>query len=423
MSTSITSKSVIIIFATFLCLLTFIVMGISIYVSSNNRVAYGVMAENCRLDGMTKQDAQKFFEEAGRLRLAHKSIHLTYGPQNWYISPDEIGMTANSGVAAETAYAIGRSEADPIRNLMVRYRCAKEGRYIEMDASYDESLLLAKLEAIAAEIRQDPVNAYCLLNSDGSITRVAGVSGRTLDVKSLADALAPELKKFQFTSVELTPIEQPPYVRTEDLASINSILASYSTYFSPGDRGRNIKIAADKLDGILIRSGNSFSFNNAVGERTASAGYREAGVIIDGRLEDGIGGGVCQVSSTLYNAILLAGLDSTERTSHYSPSSYCPAGRDATVSYGLLDFQFYNPLPNNVYLISETSSSELTIYVLGNKGDLNGNTISIETEGSRMSPSVYRVYTRDGKVVEREFLHTDDYSEPVVEENPQENHM
>lgn len=417
MSTSITSKSVIISFAIFLCMLTFIVTGISLYVSSNNRVAYGVIAENCRLDGMTKQDAQKFFEEAGKLKLAHKSIHLTYGAKDWYISPDEIGMTANADAAAEDAYSVGRNEIDPIRNLMKRYKCAKEGYYIEMDASYDESRLLAKLEAIAAEIRTDPVNAYCLLNSDGTITKIAGVSGMTLNAKALAETLAPTLKSFQFTSVELTPDEQPPFVRTEDLANINSVLASYSTYFSPGDRGKNIKIAADKLDGVLVRSGSNFSFNSIVGERTASAGYKEAGVIIDGRLDEGIGGGVCQVSSTLYNAVLLAGLDSTERTSHYSPSSYCPAGRDATVSYGLLDFQFYNPLPNNIYLVSETSSSELTIYVLGNKGDLNGNTITLETEGSRMSPSVYRVYTRNGAVVEREFLHTDDYSDPVVEEN------
>ncbi|HCB93274.1 MAG TPA: vanomycin resistance protein VanB [Selenomonas sp.] len=410
MSTSITRKSIIIVFITFTCLLTLTVMGVSLYVSSSNRIAYGVIAENCRLDGMTKQDAEKFFEEAGRLKLAHKSIHLTYGSQDWYISPDEIGMTANASNAAEAAYAIGRSELNPIRNLIVRYECAKEGHYIEMDASYDESLLMAKLDAIAAELHQDPVNAYCLLNSDGSITKIAGISGRTLDGKALADTLAPALKKFDFTSVELSPSEQPPSVRTEDIVNINSILASYSTSFYPGDRGRNIELAAEKLDGVLVRSGSNFSFNDVVGERTASAGYREAGVIIDGRLEDGIGGGVCQVSSTLYNAVLLAGLDSTERTAHFSPSSYCPAGRDATVSYGLLDFQFYNPLPNNVYLVSETSGTELTIYVLGNWGDLNGNTITLETEGNRMSPSVYRVYTRNGNVVEREFLHTDDYS-------------
>ena len=113
MSTSITRKSIIIIFITFTCLLTLIVMGVSLYVSSSNRIAYGVIAENCRLDGMTKQDAEKFFEEAGRLKLAHKSIHLTYGSQDWYISPDEIGMTANASNAAEAAYAVGRSEPYP----------------------------------------------------------------------------------------------------------------------------------------------------------------------------------------------------------------------------------------------------------------------------------------------------------------------
>jgi len=168
-------------------------------------------------------------------------------------------------------------------------------------------------------------------------------------------------------------------------------------------------LAAGHLDDVLVRSGESFSFNNTVGPRTGSAGYKKAGVIVEGRLEDDFGGGVCQVSSTLYNAILLAGLTPTVRTAHYAPSTYCPPGRDATVADGLLDFEFYNGMPHNVYLLTGAYDGVLTVYVLGTKSDLNGNDIYLETEGGSMQPSVYRVYARDGRVIEREYLHTDYY--------------
>ena len=143
-----------------------------------------------------------------------------------------------------------------------------------------------------------------------------------------------------------------------------------------------------------------------------SAGYKSAPVIVNGSTEQGIGGGVCQVSSTLYNAVLLSGLTPTVRTPHYFPSSYCPPGLDATVADDLLDFQFKNQLPHNVYLLTRTYGAALTIYVLGTKKDLEGNTITLEREGSAMRPTVYRVYSRNGQIIEREYMHTDSYYSP-----------
>ena len=131
--------------------------------------------------------------------------------------------------------------------------------------------------------------------------------------------------------------------------------------------------------------------------------------MINGKVEDGIGGGVCQVSSTLYNAILLAGLKPTVRTSHFYPSTYCPPGLDATVADNLIDFQFKNPLAHNVYILAEAHNNALTIRVLGTQADLQGNTIHLETIGTPLAPSVYRIYSMQGQVIEREFLHTDRY--------------
>ena len=201
----------------------------------------------------------------------------------------------------------------------------------------------------------------------------------------------------------------------EDLAQVDTVLSSYTTHFNGGNanRSQNIRIAAGELDQQLIRNGGEFSFNQTVGSRAASAGYRDAAVIIEGKVEQDIGGGVCQVSSTLYNAVLLAGLQSTERTSHFYPSSYVPAGLDATVADGQLDFKFRNVLPHNVYLLSSVYGSTLTIFVLGTRADLDGSRITLLTRTEKPGPgpvvSAYRIYQKNGQEVNREFLHTDHY--------------
>ena len=412
MNLSWSTRNIAISLTAALCCSAVVLVGFS--VTNDNRVAYGVRTESSKLEGMTEPEVLRFFEETGQLKATHKEIRLTYGTQSWSILPEDIHLTANAEEAAEAAYAVGRREAGLLDNLRERVKSAWYGTYIDLDASFDEALLQEKLNAIAAQIYTDPVNAYCILNPDGSVQRIAGIVGKKLNTEALKEQLAPSLRNFEFPSLELQPEEQPPFIQTEDIIQIDSVLGSYTTHYYPGDRGDNIAIAASHLDDVLVKSGNVFSFNDTVGERTFSAGYKNAGVIIEGRMENGVGGGVCQVSSTLYNAILLAGLEPTVRTAHSYPSTYCPAGRDATVADGLLDLQFRNPLPHNVWLVSYASGSSLTIYVLGTWADLNGNSISLETEGSRMEPSVYRVYSKNGTVVAREYLHTDGYADPAA---------
>ena len=393
------------------CFAAIVAASISVSVADSGRIVKGVTSMGTELSGMTRSEARAFFENAVRVR--ETPVVLQYGQARWTLSPEDTHMSVDIDAAIEEAMSCGRGDT-LIRNMESQIRCAREGHDIELAATYDSDALMAKLSAVAAAIDTQPANAYVTLQSDGSIGRVAGIIGRKLDTETLAQTLGPAIEGLSLPEmVELTPKDVPPYVTDADLAAIDSVLGVYTTRFAYGDRGDNIVLAAGHLNGILIRSGQGFSFNEAVGQRTASAGYRTAGVILDGRMAQDVGGGVCQVSTTLYNAILLAGLTSTERSPHSFPSSYCPPGRDATVADGLLDFRFMNPLPHNVYLISATYGNTLAVYVLGTRADLNGNTIKIENSGSAMRPVIYRVYERDGQVVEREYLHTDAYASPL----------
>ena len=150
-------------------------------------------------------------------------------------------------------------------------------------------------------------------------------------------------------------------------------LGSFSTRYNANneDRSTNLNLAATKIDGTILSPGEEFSYNKIVGERTISAGYKEAKVYQNGEVVDGIGGGICQISSTLYNAVVFANLEVTQRYNHQFITSYVEAGRDATVAYGSKDFKFVNnrtyPIRIDVYISS--GIAKVDIYGIKEKDD------------------------------------------------------
>lgn len=122
------------------------------------------------------------------------------------------------------------------------------------------------------------------------------------------------------------------------------LVSEFTTKYDASNRNRstNLQIAADKINGLVLMPGETFSFNKTVGKRTVEAGYKDAKIYADGGVVDGLAGGICQISSTLYNAVLLANLEIVERRNHTFTTSYLPAGKDATVVYGVTDFRFKN---------------------------------------------------------------------------------
>ena len=132
-------------------------------------------------------------------------------------------------------------------------------------------------------------------------------------------------------------------------------------------RSTNLQLAVDKINGTIIAPGKEFSYNKIVGERTIAAGYKEAKVYSNGQVVDGIGGGICQISSTLYDAVVFANLDVTERYNHQFLTSYVSAGRDATVAYGYKDLKFVNNRTYPIKIIASVNSGVAKIDIYGIK--------------------------------------------------------
>ena len=169
-------------------------------------------------------------------------------------------------------------------------------------------------------------------------------------------------------------IESPGPLHTEIQAGeddagtpgANTKLGTFKTEFSKDATNRNINIqkAAESLNGVVVPAGGTFSFNESVGPANAASGYKKAQIFVNGRKSKGFGGGICQVSSTLYNAALDAGVEIVERHPHSLPVDYVPEGKDAATSYGSSDFKFKNTHARSIKIETKTTetSVETTLY-------------------------------------------------------------
>jgi vancomycin resistance protein YoaR len=150
------------------------------------------------------------------------------------------------------------------------------------------------------------------------------------------------------TTIDLATLPIPPRARTREVKDIDmsAVLSDFTTRYNrtaeSGDRTHNLKVAASKIDGYVLAPGEVFDFNAVVGDRTAHNGFRRAPVIADGDLVDGVGGGTCQIASTVHGAVYFAGLPVLTRVPHSHPSYYITLGLDAAVAYGSLNFRFQN---------------------------------------------------------------------------------
>ncbi|MDY6300076.1 MAG: VanW family protein [Selenomonadaceae bacterium] len=404
------TEKILAVTAVSIAFVTCVIGGISVSITNHDRVILGIQSEGKTLTGMSETEIRQFFLEKARAKMKKPALVVTSGSQRWDIQATDIELTPNVEQAVQDAYGTGRG-GSLLTNTLTQMRIALVGKDVRLTATYNDDKLQAKLVAIATSLSRTPKNASLTLSPRGNVERHAALTGRQADATTLHDIVTPKLSALALTVRAEMPVEEmAPAVTDDALASIDGVLASYQTKYSPGNRGHNIALAAGKLNGSLVKPNGIFSFNDTVGLRTAAAGYKVAGVILDGQLADGIGGGVCQVSSTLYNAVLLAGLTPTARTSHALPSAYCPPGLDATVADGQIDLQFRNQLAHSVYLLTNADGRTLTVYILGTRADLGGKTIRLVSNGSRLHPSVYRLYLAGGQVIEREFLHTDSYA-------------
>lgn len=258
---------------------------------------------------------------------------------------------------------------------------------------------------------------------------VRGISFDKAEAKKIIEENRANSKPYEIPAVITEP--KVTVAQLEDMFVSKSI-SEYSTSYASSDANRasNVALAASKINGKVLNPGERFSFNGVVGPRTAATGFKIAHVYEGDRVVDGMGGGICQVSSTLYNAVVLADLKIISRKNHSMPVGYVPLGRDATVSYGTIDFVFENNKPHPIKISAVTNNRRLTVSVCGAASDKAE--VDIITENAGYTPfatkeipdsgmkvgerkivkngtngaivNSYKVYKKNGVAVSKEFL-------------------
>ena len=204
--------------------------------------------------------------------------------------------------------------------------------------------------------------------------------GRAIDEEKLYRDVFLSLKHKSKVTVTAAYVKLIPSVTEKDNVKLTDKISEFSTDFSSSLEGRknNIKLALSKINGTVLSAGESFSFNGRVGARTEKAGFTTAKIIVGGEYVDGVGGGVCQVSTTLYNAALLAGMNVTKVRNHTILPSYVPPSFDAMVNSSTSDLCFVNPYDTPVFIKAESGGDRAKITFYGVKPELTIKTYSRE---------------------------------------------
>ena len=296
------------------------------------------------------------------------------------------------------------------------------------------------LEKIRNEIYKEAQDAYI---SENPTTVHADITGIDFAISmEEAKQLLAENEKEYIIPLKITK----PHITLKELGkeAFPNKLATYTTRYNPTNRNRsnNVELSTNKINGVILMPGEVFSYNKTVGERTISKGYKEAGAYAGGKVIQDVGGGVCQTSSTLYNVALLANLEIVDRTNHQFLTSYVPEGRDATVTWGGIDFKFKNTRKYPIKIIAKAKNGvcEMSIYGIEEKKEYkveiqsvvktyipyttkyeydsnlkNGEEVIMQNGYKGCTCETYRILKSNGKIVSKTLLSKDSYdSLPMI---------
>ncbi|MDD4751816.1 MAG: VanW family protein [Desulfitobacteriaceae bacterium] len=297
-----------------------------------------------------------------------RQITIKHGERKWAFLAEEMGLQSALEDTVREAWSVGR-RGYFWQRWAERVTAWRHSKQVPLLFHQDDDELKKVILQIARTIDIEPQNAVINITAENKIQVEPGIEGQKVDVNETFAALAETLKSPEQSTVELKVALIKPEITTGDVEEwkITGVIASFSTNFDPGKEGRssNIKIAAKELDRVLVMGREVFSFNEVVGPRTKEAGYQESLVIENNEFTPGLGGGVCQVSTTLYNAVLKANFSIIERIPHSLPVTYTPPGMDATVAYDWADLKFLNDLSTPVLLHTEYKPGNINIIIFG----------------------------------------------------------
>lgn len=366
--------------------------------AQTDTIKTGVYAGEIDLSGKTAVEAKaavEYYVESLRdMRITLEAA----GGNDVEVTVGDLGVTWSNTDLPEQAVQLGRKG-----NLIERYKILKDLEYenyiFPIDLDFDVEAINTVLVDKCVKFDQRAVNVSLQKNADGTFDVVEGQTGSVLDVESSIDKIYDFLTgdwDQKPCSIALEVIEEEPQGSAEELAEVKDLLGSYTTSYSTSGRSRsaNVENGCALINGVTLYPGEEFSTYEMVSPFTEANGYYMAGSYMNGKVVDSLGGGICQVSTTLYNAVLRAELEVTERHNHSMIVAYVSPSADAAIAESSgKDFRFVNNLDYPIYIEGYTENKKITFNIYGKESRDAGHEVKYESEVLEViNPSTDAIY-------------------------------
>lgn len=426
-------------------IIVLIIIGIIGYVFSinkkvaawENKIYPEINVYGVNIGGLNKEEAIALLEEKLPSIIMDKKLKVLVADKSIELSYETLKPTYDGEAIVEEALAYGKNKGVLAKNSLLKGKKAIE---LNVKIDFDEEALIAFENQVLAEVNIEPENASININS-GNISIIKEESGKTIDKDELHNKLVESINENTSNEQELTfeLKDQEATIKSTDLEKITGKISEFSTHYNnTGDgRVRNMEIAAGIISGTIVMPGEEFSYNALIGDTTPDKGYEKANTYVGNKVVPDYGGGICQVSTTLYRAVMRANIRSTERMNHSLTVSYSEPGLDATVANGVVDYKFVNTYDFPIYIDGYVSGGVVNFSIYGNVEAMGNKTYELVNEihekyepkkkyeeDSTMEEGVekvvsygmpgykassYQVTYENGVEVNREFIATDIY--------------
>ncbi|MEG2686063.1 MAG: VanW family protein [Christensenellaceae bacterium] len=364
-------------------------------------------------------------------------LMVSYNGQTRVFDKTELGVSTNVNEIIKEAYQVNKTG-----ELLQDYNHSMHASKYESEMTINPQVMLRNVSAFLEQNDIPSTDAAAVFDETmHSFSYTESKDGTAADAGAVCKEITKNIENADFGKVAVTGRTTEPKLSTDDLRQNTVLIGEYETIASNNEaRDINIRLMCNAINGLEIKPGQTLSINELVGERTAEKGFQAAPAIADGKkLVNELGGGICQVAGTLYNAALLADMEIVERVHHSWPSNYLPIGQDATLNWDDKDLMIKNTSSYSMYIASEFYDQIVHVEIYGQPQD-DGIQIIIKNKileeipvpkpeiistndlmaGQRVAKitgrkgyvvEVYREYVKDGKVIESERISKDTFHE------------